>query len=207
MPREKKLVDAVGGLTSSRLSIEGSYEYPFPAEVPFAPGILRLSMGTIKTQSGNNKDFNGLFSAEKGCVLFSQVVESTSSRYFATRRSAVRSRSAHQQNKQFGSSNRRPGRCLRGPSRSSPWTLHSGRKDIDRQFAVASMRVKSDKEHYFAAAHNGDCSSDIDGGGVVVPHLLGAEPIVNTSVPPFAISSCLNQLASSGLPLIIADCT
>jgi len=38
-----------------------------------------------------------------------------------------------------------------------------------------------------AAAQRGEELSDMEGGRLVVPHLVGAEPIVNTSVPPFAI--------------------
>jgi hypothetical protein len=39
-----------------------------------------------------------------------------------------------------------------------------------------------------AAAQSGETASDMEGGGPSVPHLEGADPIMNTSVPPFAIS-------------------
>lgn len=43
------------------------------------------------------------------------------------------------------------------------------------------------KPSYRAALQSGETESDMDGGGLVVPHRVGAEPIVRTRVPPCAI--------------------
>jgi hypothetical protein len=59
----------------------------------FRSGV-RFSVGQIRIMSGSDMDFDTLQLVEKWSIWLLQVIESSFFRIFATRRSAVRSRSA-----------------------------------------------------------------------------------------------------------------